>query len=135
MSNPETMFLRNIHGEHKSDQQSTTTDQQTWQDKLVLDYTPPLDGTYRVQFYCELTHSVENKRVEGQITLDGNQIAFGCLRAAAAVADGYLPFSGCGCGDMVEGQTYQFKIQWRVKPSEGGTAGIRRARLYVRRID
>ena len=108
-------------------QDSTTmTD---WQQKLRLTLTDIDEGTYIVQWYCELRHSNNtiSERAEMQVEMnDMTQIGFSVW--------GYNIFEDSGgfaVADLTAG-SYTIDLDWRQQ--NGGTAYIRRARLLVWRI-
>jgi hypothetical protein len=105
---------------------TTETD---WQQKLRLTLTDIPDGTYIVQWYCELRHSnnTASERAEMRVEVnDMTEIGFS-LWAYNIFEDS----GGFAVADLSSG-SYTIDLDWRQQG--GGTAYIRRARLLFWRI-
>jgi len=108
-------------------QDSTT--EATWQQKLRVTLTDIPDGTYVVQWYCELRHSnnTATERAEMQIEVnDMTQIGYSMWPYNL-----FEDAGGFAVADLSAG-SYTIDLDWQ--QAGGGTAYIRRARLLVWRM-
>jgi hypothetical protein len=108
-------------------QDSTT--EATWQQKLRLTLTDIPDGTYIVQWYCELRHSnnTASERAEMQVEVnDTTQIGFSVWA--------YNIFEDSGGFAVTDLSAGSYTIDLDYRQQGGGTAYIRRARLLLWRI-
>lgn len=108
-------------------QDSTT--EATWQQKLRMAITDIPDGTYVVQWYCELRHSnnVATERAEMQVEVnDMTQIGYSMWP--------YNIFEDAGGFAVANLSAGSYTIDLDFQQAGGGTAYIRRARLLIWRI-
>jgi len=87
-----------------------------------------LFGKYSLQFFCETSNSLPNKFTFIRICVNDEVIAE--FKVTSIQKDYYTPVSGVKILNL--NGIYSFKIEY--KSEELGTAYIRRARLYLRRI-
>jgi hypothetical protein len=118
---------KNVHSDTAEGQDSSSlTD---WEQKLRVTLTDIPDGTYLVWWYCELRHSnnVITQRAEMQVEVnDMTQIGYS-----------FWPYNlyedaGGFAKAVLSAGTYTIDLDFRQQ--NGGTAYIRRARLFVMRI-
>jgi hypothetical protein len=90
------------------------------------------DGTYRVDFYCELAGHNTEEYVAARLVLDGTER--GIISFIPDVRNHYKPFSCFGIievtGHPVVGETHVITLQYRSQ-SPSQTAKIRRKRFTV----
>jgi len=117
---------KNIGYDSAESQDSTTSTD--WQQKLRV--TKDLEaGTYIVQWYCELRHSNNTATERAEMRVEVNDMT--------EIGYSIWPYNlfedsgGFGVNTFTQG-TYNFDLDYRQQG--GGTAYIRRARLFVRRI-
>jgi len=118
---------KNIHKETAEGQDSTT--EATWQQKLRLALTDIPDGTYVVQWYCELRHSnnTPTEMAEMQVEVnDMTQIGYSMWP--------YNLFEDAGGFAVADLSAGSYNIDLDYRQAGGGTAYIRRARLLIWRI-
>lgn len=105
---------------------TTSTD---WQQKLRLTLTDIDEGTYVVQWYCELRHSNNDaaERAEMQVEVgDTTQIGYSIWP--------YNIFEDSGGFAVYDFSAGSYTIDLDYRQQGGGTAYIRRARMLVWRI-
>lgn len=114
-------------GYNNAEAQDSTTST-SWQQKLRV--TKDLeDGTYIVQWYCELRHSNNDAAERAEMRVEVNDMT--------EIGYSIWPYNlfedsgGFGVNTFTAG-TYNFDLDYRQQG--GGTAYIRRARLFVWRI-
>jgi hypothetical protein len=108
-------------------QDSTT--ETSWQQKLRLTLTDINDGTYVVQWYCELRHSNNDAAERAEMRVEVNDMS--------EIGYSMWPYNlfedsgGVAIADLSAG-SYSIDLDYRQQ--NGGTAYIRRARLLFWRI-
>lgn len=118
---------KTIHQATAEGQDSTTSD--AWQQKLRLTLTDIPDGTYIVQWYCELRHSnnVATERAEMRVEVnDMTEIGYSLWP--------YNLFEDAGGFAVANLSAGSYTIDLDYRQQGGGTAYIRRARLLFWRI-
>jgi len=118
---------KEIHQDIAEGQDSTTSTD--WQQKLRLTITDIPDGTYVVQWYCELRHSnnVANERAEMRVEVnDMTEIGYSMWP--------YNIFEDAGGFAVNTLSAGSYTIDLDFRQQNGGTAYIRRARLLLWRI-
>ena len=108
-------------------QDSTTST--SWEQKLRLTLNGLEDGTYIIQWYCELRHSnnTGTERAEMQVEVnDMTQIGYSMWPYNIFEDSG-----GCAVTDLSAGD---YTIDLDFRQQNGGTAYVRRARLLFWRI-
>lgn len=118
---------KEINSDKAEAQDSTTS--ATWQQKLRLALTGIPEGTYVVQWYCELRHSnnTASERAEMRVEVDDTtEIGFSVWA--------YNVFEDSGGFNVVDLSGGDYNIDLDFRQQGGGTAYIRRARLLFWRI-
>jgi hypothetical protein len=118
---------KTIHQDTAEGQDSTTSGD--WQQKLRLTLTDIADGTYVVQWYCELRHSnnAATERAEMRVEVnDITEIGFSLWPYNVFEDAGGLAPANLSAG------SYTIDLDFRQQG--GGAAYIRRARLLLWRI-
>jgi hypothetical protein len=118
---------KDVHTATAEAQDSTTS--ADWQQKLRLNLTDINEGTYVVQWYCELRHSNNDaaERSEMQIEVgDTTQIGYSIWP--------YNLFEDNGGFAVYDFSAGSYTIDLDYRQQGGGTAYIRRARLLSWRI-
>lgn len=120
-------LFKNIQSNKSEGQDSDTTG--TPQEKLKLNLPDLEEGTYKIEWYCELRHSNNtlSEYAEMSVTIDDT---FGIGSSIWPYA-GWEDSGGFNTYDITSGSHYVDLDFW---VNGGGTAYIRRARMMARRI-
>ena len=118
---------KTIHQDTAEGQDSTTS--ADWQQKLRLTLTDIPDGTYIVQWYCELRHSNNTATERSEMRVEVNDMT--------EIGYSVWPYnlfedSGGFAVNTLSAGSYTIDLDFRQQG--GGTAYIRRARLLFWRI-
>jgi hypothetical protein len=115
---------------YESDEAADTTALTDWQEKVKLSVTDLPAGTYLVQWYCEMKHSNNtlSEYAEARVTIDDTTEIGQSIWPYGDYEDmaGFRVYTMGSAGD------HEFDIDFRVQG--GGSAYIRRARLFLWRI-